>query len=96
MDDLKIGNVHQIPMNNYGETQKKSPAEFSKIIKGAMQKVNGLEKEADKSIMDLLNGKADVHETMVNLQKFDISMRLLLTIRNKAIEAYKEIIHMHF
>lgn len=96
MDDLKIGNINQALTSNYGKIQKKSPAEFSKIIKGAMQKVNGLEKEADKSIIDLLNGKADVHEAMVNLQKFDISMRLLLTIRNKAIEAYKEIIHMHF
>jgi flagellar hook-basal body complex protein FliE len=96
MGDLKIGPVDQVPINNYGGIQKKSPVEFSKIIKGAIQKVNGLEKEADKSIIDLLNGKADVHETMVNLQKFDISMRLFLTIRNKAIEAYKEITRMQF
>ena len=96
MDDLRIGNVNQVSNNNYGIIQKKNPLEFSKIIKGAIQKVNGLEKASDKSIMDLLNGKADIHETMVNIQKFDLSMRLLLTIRNKAIEAYKEIIHMNF
>ena len=96
MDDLRVGNVPQVPNSNYEKVNKKGPLEFGKVIKGAIQRVNGLEKEADKSIMDLLNGKADVHETMVNLQKFDISMRLFLTIRNKAVEAYKEIIHMHF
>ncbi|MBW2582784.1 MAG: flagellar hook-basal body complex protein FliE, partial [Deltaproteobacteria bacterium] len=59
-------------------------------------RVDGMDKEADKSIMDLLKGKADIHETMIALQKADISMRLLLAIRNKAIEAYKEITHMQF
>ena len=48
------------------------------------------------SIVDLLQGKADIHETMIALQKADISMRLLLTIRNKVIEAYREIMHMQF
>ena len=96
MDNLKIGNVGQAPVGTANKVHVKNPSEFGKVIKGAIRKVNGLEREADKSIMDLLNGKADVHETMINLQKYDISMRLLLTIRNKAIEAYKEIIHMHF
>ncbi len=66
------------------------------MIKGAIDRVDGMDKEADKSIMDLLKGKADIHETMIALQKADISMRLLLAIRNKAIEAYKEITHMQF
>jgi flagellar hook-basal body complex protein FliE len=33
---------------------------------------------------------------MIAIQKADISMRLLLTVRNKVIEAYKEIMHMQF
>ena len=44
----------------------------------------------------LLEGKADVHEAMMAMQKVDLSMRLLLTVRNKVIEAYKEIMHMQF
>jgi len=33
---------------------------------------------------------------MIALQKADVSMRLLLTIRNKVLEAYREIMHMQF
>ena len=96
MSDLKIGNYRQAPIQLNANQKQASIAEFSKVIKGAIERVDGMDKEADKSIMDLLKGKADIHETMIALQKADISMRLLLAIRNKAIEAYKEITHMQF
>ncbi len=96
MNDLRIGNLRQAPIQ-LNENQKQAiTSEFGKVIKGAIDRVDGMDKEADKSIMDLLKGKADIHETMIALQKADISMRLLLAIRNKAIEAYKEITHMQF
>jgi len=55
-----------------------------------------MEREADKKIIEMLKGKASVHETMIALQKAEISMRVLLSIRNKLLEAYKEIMHMQF
>jgi flagellar hook-basal body complex protein FliE len=96
MDDLRIGNLQQVSVKNNENVKQKSQAEFGKVIKGAVDRVNGLERDANNSIVDLLKGKTDIHETMINLQKVDISMRLLLTIRNKAVDAYKEIIHMNF
>ena len=96
MSDLKIGNMRPTPAQIHENNKPKSTSEFNKVISGAIGRVNSLDQAADRSIMDLLNGKADIHETMLALQKVDISMRLLLTIRNKAIEAYKEIMHMQF
>ena len=96
MSDLKIGNYRQAPIQLNANQKQASTSEFGKVIKGAIDRVDRMDKEADKSIMDLLKGKADIHETMIALQKADISMRLLLAIRNKAIEAYKEITHMQF
>jgi len=96
MDDLKIGNLQPVNIINDANVKPQGQAAFGKIIKDAMNRVSRLENEADISIMDLLKGKADVHETMIALQKVDISMRLLLTVRNKAIESYKEIMHMQF
>ena len=96
MSDLRIGNLRQAPIQLNENQKQEITSEFGKVIKGAIDRVDGMDKEADKSIMDLLKGKADIHETMIALQKADISMRLLLAIRNKAIEAYKEITHMQF
>jgi len=96
MNDLKITDFQQATVQKTDNTKKKPAEGFGKVIKGAIDRVNGLERDSNRSILELLNGKKDIHETMINLQKTDISMRLLLTIRNKAVEAYREIMHMGF
>jgi flagellar hook-basal body complex protein FliE len=96
MNDIRIGDLQQATMQKIDNINKKPSEGFGEVIKGAIDKVNGLEKDSNRSIMELLSGKKDIHETMINLQKTDISMRLLLTIRNKAVDAYREIMHMSF
>ena len=96
MGDLRIDNFRQILANDSGKVKKEGPQNFGKIIKGAINRVDTLDKAADRSIADLLQGKAAIHETMIALQKADVSMKLLLSIRNKVIEAYREIMHMQF
>lgn len=96
MDIAGIDRLQEAP-GMHKETKKKEDApDFKEAVKGAIDRVNNLEKSADKSIMDLLEGKAEINETMIALQKVDISMRMLLTFRNKVIEAYREIIRMNF
>ena len=96
MADLRIEDLRQAPLQNRENVKKKGSEGFAKIIKGAINRVNRSEKEADKSIVELLKGKTDIHDTMIALQKADISMRLLLAIRNKVVDAYKEIMRMPF
>ena len=96
MDDLKIGGWQQATLKKFANVDKKNTEGFDKVIKNAINNVNKLEKDSNRSVMDLLSGKADIHETMISLQKADISMRLFLAIRNKAVDAYREIMHMNF
>jgi flagellar hook-basal body complex protein FliE len=96
MNDLRIENLHHTSTTGPEKKSQDGSGDFAKIIKGAINNANSLERDANKSIVDLLQGKADVHEAMIALQKTDVTMRLLLTIRNKVIEAYREIMHMQF
>jgi len=96
MSEIKIENLQQTPVNNTENVRHKNSAEFGGVLKGAISRVNSLEKETDRSIVELLKGNADIPETMIGIQKLDISMKLLLTIRNKAIEAYREVMRMQF
>ena len=96
MEILKMDKLPQITTEAAGKVSQKNTTDFGKVMKGAIEKVDLLEKEADRSVIDLLQGKASIHETMIALQKADMSMQLLLNIRNKVIESYREIMHMQF
>ncbi len=96
MADIKIENLQPAPFKNNEKVKQNEAGGFANVIKGAIKSVDSLEKDADRSIVDLLQGKADIHETMIALQKADVSMRLFLAIRDKVVEAYREIMRMPF
>ena len=44
----------------------------------------------------MVTGKShNLHEMMIALDRADVSLRLATKVRNKAIEAYQEIMRMH-
>lgn len=52
-------------------------------------------KQADQSILQAnTGGPAALHDVMIAMEKADISMRLMIQVRNKAVDAYKEIMRM--
>jgi len=96
MDDIRIDPLSRKPFQRSEEIKPKNGTGFGNVIDQAVKKVSRLENEADGAIVHMLQGKADVHQTMVALQKSDLSMRLFLAVRNKAIEAYREVMRMQF
>ncbi|NLH51165.1 MAG: flagellar hook-basal body complex protein FliE [Myxococcales bacterium] len=68
---------------------------FNDVLKKAIAEVSGLEKEADRQIIELATGRADnLQDAMLALQKADISFRTLMAIRDKLIEAYREVMRL--
>ncbi|MDR2401548.1 MAG: flagellar hook-basal body complex protein FliE [Deferribacteraceae bacterium] len=67
-------------------------ATFSEMLKGALNSVNDAQFEADSAVKKVLSGEsANIHETMIALQKADVSLKLMLEVRNKILEAYQEV-----
>jgi flagellar hook-basal body complex protein FliE len=74
---------------------KETSASFSQTLKQAVQDVNALQGEAGKAIERMVSGEAtDMHEVMIAVEKAKTSFELLMEIRNKAIDAYREIMRM--
>ena len=96
MNDFRINPISPQNLQRTESVESKGDAGFGEVINQAVNKVGKLENEADKSIVNMLQGNADIHQTMVALQKSDLSMRLFLAVRNKAIEAYREVMRMQF
>ena len=68
---------------------------FNETLKASINKVNKLQQEADKAVQDLVTGETkDIHQTMIALKKADVSLQLMIQVRNKIVDAYQEIMRM--
>ncbi len=57
-----------------------------------MTEVNELQKDSETAMADLATGQVkDLHQAALAIDKAEISMKLMLEIRNKALNAYKEL-----
>ncbi len=75
--------------------QPTNGALFLDEIGKALESVDLSQKRADRAMEDgALKGAEDVHSAMVRLQEAELSLRLFMQVRNKAIEAYKEVMRM--
>jgi flagellar hook-basal body complex protein FliE len=85
----------QIPKLENGSQAK---SEFSNTIKAVgdyISKVDQGQQTSDMAIQDLLSGKnEDVVSVVSEFAKADMSFKLLVGVRNKLIEAYKQTMNM--
>ena len=98
MSDITIHNKPLSPAGSLLPTQPSAstgPASFGQMLESSLERVSQLQNEADASINDLATGRqTDIHQTMIALEKADVSFQLLMEIRNKLIAAYDKIMRM--
>lgn len=64
---------------------------FSELV----SKVNDIQVQSDKSIQGLASGEnKNLHEVMIAVEKASISFQFMSHVRNKALEAYQEVMRM--
>ena len=68
---------------------------FADTLKDAVQSVNQAQQESDVKMQEIATGKNhNIPEVMITAEKADISLKLMVQVRNKIIEAYQEIMKM--
>lgn len=68
---------------------------FGQVLKESLSQVNTLQHEADQAIQSLASGgTTTLHDTMLALQKAELSFKLMMQVRNKIVEAYQEVLRM--
>jgi flagellar hook-basal body complex protein FliE len=91
-----LPNIQSSPANAENAGAPKS--DFLNAIEAAgryVSKVDDLQQTADASIQDLLTGKNnDITAVVSAVAKADVSFQVLVGVRNKLIEAYKQTMNM--
>lgn len=65
---------------------------FAGHLKSALNEINEFQEAKTQAVADIATGQVkDLHQAALAIGKAETSMKLMLEIRNKALNAYKEI-----
>lgn len=97
---MKIENLYNTleitEKNNKAFTkQVEGEMTFSDFFKNALNEVNKLQTESEDYSKLLALGQVDnIHDVTIASEKAKIALQMTLAIRNKVVDAYKEIMRM--
>ena len=75
----------------------KSPAQggdFASLLSSGVGGVLATGREADQKAMEMVNGNANVIDVVTAISETEIALETLVTVRDKVISAYEEIMRM--
>ncbi len=91
---INVPSIQDIAKPNKAE-KAKGTVSFGDTLNGFMKDVNNLQIDAGKSVERLLTGEIkDVHDVMIAVEKAGTSFELMMEIRNKMLDAYREVMRM--
>lgn len=92
---MKINSVFGIGNNDLQVKDNKPGVDFGGFLKDAIGKVNELELQSQKADEMLAIGETEnIHEVMIAAQKAEIALQFTMEVKNKIMEAYKEIMRL--
>jgi len=78
-----------------GSTKGPAESKFEQALKETISRVNETQNSADASVRRMAAGQEpNIHNTMLQLEQAEISLKLAMQVRSKALEAYQEIMRM--
>ena len=77
-------------------TPQNGEASFGDLLKDSINKVNETQKEASqlRTAFDSGQGNVGLAQVMIAAQKSSLSFEAMVQVRNKLVEAYKDVMNM--
>lgn len=94
---MKIEGLGQLIPNAIDQTKKKDLGEtgFGNTLTEIIKDVNQSQIDSQNAIQDFVSGKGvELHEVMVAGEKAKTNLDLLMEIRNKTVDMFKELTRM--
>ncbi|MBQ4132402.1 MAG: flagellar hook-basal body complex protein FliE [Desulfovibrionaceae bacterium] len=81
----------------FSEAAPVGGSSFSETLSASLSKVNELQLDKSSMVTSFASGETqNVHELMISLQKASVAMKMTSAVRNKVLEAYKELSKIQF
>jgi len=91
-----ITNQSILPLSSSDSSDvSKAEKSFADYLSSTLDQVENTQKSSDTAVEKLSTGQAkNMHEVMLAVSEADISVRMLVQVRNKALDAYDKIMQM--
>ena len=93
-----LGQIHALRDQASGITVRSEypSVDFGSLLKNSIDNVNGVQQYAKKLAQDFETGEPGVNlaDVMIASQKASLSFQATVQVRNKLVEAYKDIMNM--
>ena len=77
-----------------GSSVDQAAEAFGEGLTSLIEDADAKQKTAEAQIRERAAGEGDLVQTMVALSDADLSLRMVVNVRNRALEAYQEIMRM--
>ena len=97
MTGIKIDDIRRqledISLKSPLDTQESKPTtSFANVLKEAVSGVNQDQLKSEQAVNDFVSGKdTNLHNTLLSLEKADVSFKMMMQVRGKLMEAYQQI-----
>ncbi|MCP5051410.1 MAG: flagellar hook-basal body complex protein FliE [bacterium] len=97
MSGIKIDDIRRqledISLKSKLNAPEEQPTKsFANVLQDAVKGVNQGQLDGEKAITDYVSGKdTNLHNTLLSLEKADVSFKLMMQVRGKLMEAYQQI-----
>jgi len=83
------------PAPSVPSTEQAEGASFGDTMKAGLEGVEDAQQSGESALELLATGEVvDLHGTMIELEKADIALRTMVSVRDKVIAAYEQVMNM--
>jgi len=87
--------IGSIAKNNTNPVNKTDDKTFDNMLKDAISEVNNSQVEGYKAMEGIATGNVkNLQEAVQKIEEAELSLKLALEVKNKALNAYKEVMRM--
>jgi len=89
----KISSAGSLAQLNLNKAKDSQDLDFAKVLKEEVEETNKLMEKAEIAEAEIASGQVeDLAKASITIQKAEMKMKMMLEVRNKAINAYKELL----
>jgi len=95
IDRIPLGAPMGMPVPSAGGPSETKPAgtrTFGEMLKDAINQAEATQQRADQEAMKLVSGEAEnLHDVVIAAEEASLMLTLAVQMRNRAVEAYQEL-----